>query len=81
MDYGWWSLVPPVVAIVLAIATRRVVVSLLFGSIVGVCILHDWQANGNPLWLWPVYVNSISGQACAIPATSAFLFSRRSWGP
>ncbi len=49
MDYGWWSLVPPVVAIGLAIATRRVIASLLLGSVIGVLILKDWSANWNPL--------------------------------
>ncbi len=62
MDYGWWSLVPPVVAISLAIVSRRVVPSLLFGAAVGVLILKDWSADWNPLtavedlceaYLWP----------------------------
>lgn len=44
VDYEWWSLVPPVVAIVLAIVTRRVVVSLLIGLVVGAFI---WK--GEPL--------------------------------
>jgi Na+/H+ antiporter NhaC len=43
--FGLWSLVPPVAAIVLAIATRRVVLSLLVGIASGVLIL----AHGNPL--------------------------------
>jgi Na+/H+ antiporter NhaC len=42
--YGWLSLLPPVVAIVLAIVTRRVVVSLLAGIFVGALILN----HGNP---------------------------------
>jgi Na+/H+ antiporter NhaC len=41
--YGWWSLLPPVVAIVLAIATRRVVISLAVGVLSGALIL----AGGN----------------------------------
>lgn len=43
--FGWWSLVPPVAAIVLAIATRRAIVSLLLGVAIGAFIL----AGGNPL--------------------------------
>jgi Na+/H+ antiporter NhaC len=43
--FGWWSLVPPVAAIVLAIATRRVVLSLAAGVLAGALIL----AGGNPL--------------------------------
>lgn len=49
MEYGWWSVVPPVVAISLAILTRRVVASLLLGAAVGTLILHDWSATINPL--------------------------------
>lgn len=49
MDYGWWSVVPPVAAIVLAIASRRVVPSLLIGVAIGSLILKDWSANWNPL--------------------------------
>ena len=44
--YGWLSLMPPVVAIALAIATRRVVLSLLAGIFVGAMILR----GGNPFW-------------------------------
>jgi Na+/H+ antiporter NhaC len=43
-SYGWWSLLPPVAAIVLAIATRRVVLSLAVGVLTGAMIL----AGGNP---------------------------------
>lgn len=49
MDYGWWSLVPPLLAISLAILTRRVVASLLCGAAIGALILKDWSANWNPL--------------------------------
>ncbi|MBU0639783.1 MAG: sodium:solute symporter [Planctomycetes bacterium] len=44
-DYGIWSLLPPVLAIVLAILTRQVLVSLLVGIWVGYTVVHD----GNPL--------------------------------
>ncbi len=43
--YGLWSLVPPLVAIVLAVATRRVVLSLLVGVASGALIL----AHGHPV--------------------------------
>lgn len=43
--FGWWSLVPPLVSIVLAIVTRRVIGSLLAGVVTGALIL----ARGNPL--------------------------------
>ncbi len=51
MNYGWWSVVPPVAAILLAIATRRVVPSLLVGIVIGTLILKDWSAGWNPLSL------------------------------
>jgi Na+/H+ antiporter NhaC len=44
--YGWLSILPPLVAIVLAIATRRVVVSLIAGIFVGALVTR----HGNP-WL------------------------------
>ena len=44
--FGIWSLLPPIVAIILAIATRQVFVSLLLGIFLGWVIIKD----GN-LWL------------------------------
>lgn len=41
--YGIWSLLPPVIAIVLAIKTRQVFISLLFGIWLGWIVLNDWQ--------------------------------------
>jgi Na+/H+ antiporter NhaC len=44
--YGWLSLVPPLVAILLAILTRRVILSLLIAVCVGALIL-GYYANPN----------------------------------
>lgn len=44
-DYGIWSLLPPVLAITLAIATRQVFLSLFAGIWVGYVVVNDW----NPL--------------------------------
>ncbi|MCA9733050.1 MAG: sodium:solute symporter [Deferribacteres bacterium] len=41
--YGWLSIMPPIVAIVLAIRTRQVFVSLLFGIWLGWVILSGWN--------------------------------------
>ncbi len=41
--YGWLSLMPPLLAIVLAIATRRVIVPLLIGVFAGALILAKWN--------------------------------------
>lgn len=43
--FGWLSLVPPLAAIILAIATRKTVTSLIVGILVGGIIL----ASGNPI--------------------------------
>ncbi len=42
---GWLSLLPPILAIGLALLTRQVIVALLLGVWVGSCILYNW----NPL--------------------------------
>ena len=52
--YGWLSLLPSLVAIVLAIATRRVVLSLLAGIFVGALLMnqgHPGTALGDTLEL------------------------------
>jgi len=41
VDYGWWSLAPPLIAITAAIATRRVLLSLLLGVLLGALILQQ----------------------------------------
>ncbi len=43
MDYGWLSIIPPLLAIVLAIATRQVYISLFLGILAGWVILSDWK--------------------------------------
>lgn len=47
--YGWWSLAPPLLAILLAIVTRQALLSLLFGIFAGALILaggSPWAAGG-----------------------------------
>lgn len=44
-DYDFWSVIPPVLAIILAILTRQVIFSLLVGLFAGWLIIN----NGNPL--------------------------------
>ncbi len=50
-SFGWWSLLPPVAAIVLAIATRRVVASLLAGVFAGSLLL---TANTPDITTWKI---------------------------
>lgn len=45
VDFGIWSLLPPLLAIVLAIVTRQVLISLLTGIWVGYTLVQHW----NPL--------------------------------
>ena len=40
-EYGFWSLLPPIIAIVLAIWTKQVYISLIFGIFLGWLILND----------------------------------------
>lgn len=42
-DYGIWSLIPPLLTVILAIATRQVIVSLLTGTILGFLVLQDFH--------------------------------------
>ena len=60
--YGFWSLAPPVVAIVLSIATRHVIASLMLGVLCGSMILHqgNWAAaivDAAETRLWSSLVN------------------------
>lgn len=42
-EIGFWSILPPLVAIILAIRTKQVFVSLLFGIFFGWLILSNWN--------------------------------------
>lgn len=42
-NYGFWSVLPPVIAIVLAIRTKQVFIALLFGIWLGWVILSGWN--------------------------------------
>jgi len=60
--YGWLSLLPPVVAIVLAIATRRAAAALLAGIFCGALLTANWQPgvaieDTLVVHLWPVLAN------------------------
>lgn len=49
MDYGWLSLIPPIVAIFLAFITRKVIPSLLAGIIIGALIATHWGVGAGLL--------------------------------
>lgn len=44
-NYGWWSLLPPLIAIILALITKEVISSLLLGIFAGALI----YSHGNPI--------------------------------
>ncbi|MAT72780.1 MAG: hypothetical protein CMJ58_25145 [Planctomycetaceae bacterium] len=61
--YGWLSLAPPIVAIALAIVTRRAVTSLLAGIFVGALITADYSVvtavhDFFEIHLWPTFADS-----------------------
>ncbi|MEM1327168.1 MAG: Na+/H+ antiporter NhaC family protein [Bacteroidota bacterium] len=43
LEFGWLSLAPPVVAIGLAILTKQVFISLLFGIFLGWLVIKNWN--------------------------------------
>lgn len=58
--YGWLSLAPPIAAILLAIITRRAVLSLLVGIFVGALITTGWHplqavCDTCEVHLWPTF--------------------------
>ena len=46
MQYGWWTIVPPLVAITLALITRKVILSLGIGVLAGAPILAEFSVLG-----------------------------------
>lgn len=54
MDYGFLSLIPPLLAIVFAIKTRQVYLSLLSGILLGWIILNDWN-------IWRGFLDTLEG--------------------
>lgn len=42
MEYGFWSVVPPLLTIILALVTKNVFISLILGILVGSLVLSNW---------------------------------------
>ena len=60
--YGWFSLLPPIIAIVLAVVTRRAVPSLMLGIFVGALVTAGWNPiiaihDFFEIHLWPTLVD------------------------
>ncbi len=58
---GWLSIVPPLVAIILALITKDVLISLFLGVFSGALILYDW----NPITAFARSIDSIVTPALA----------------
>ncbi|MDG2356956.1 MAG: sodium:solute symporter, partial [Polaribacter sp.] len=43
MEYGFFSIIPPIIAIIFALRTKQVYVSLLFGIWFSWLIIKDWS--------------------------------------
>ncbi|PQO39066.1 hypothetical protein C5Y96_04170 [Blastopirellula marina] len=70
--FGWLSLVPPLVAIALAILTRRTLLSLLVGILAGAIILQ----NGNPITgLWSACADYLWVKATDWDKVQVYLFT------
>lgn len=61
--FGWWSILPPVIAIVLALITKEVLSSLIIGIMAGALI----YSGGNPVHMvvntFTIMADKIGGNA------------------
>ncbi len=66
MDFGWLSILPPVIAIVLALLTKEVISSLLLGILSGVLIYAGGNIIGAVDALFSIMGEKIGGNALII---------------
>lgn len=59
-NFGWLSLIPPLVAIVLAIVTREVIVSLFIGVVSGVLIFTGGSVTGTFVEVFELIVGKMA---------------------
>ena len=71
MEYGFWSLLPPIAAIVLAIRTKQVYVSLGVGIWLGWLII----SGGNPLTGTLATIESLVDVFADAGSTRTIMFS------
>ena len=71
MQYGVLSILPPILAMVIAIYYRKVAVALLFGALSGQLIL----SGGNPFWAIDKTLNMILGVIGDADNLKIFLFT------
>ncbi len=56
-DYGWLSVLPPVLAIFLALKTKQVYIALIFGIGLGWLIINDWNVIDGTVSTIEAFVN------------------------
>ena len=71
-EVGLWSLVPPVVAIVLALITREIVLSLVAAILSGT-VVHVAFAGGPPLEVFKLFTDTIGSKMSANMSMVLFL--------
>ena len=71
-EVGLWSLVPPVVAIVLALITREIVLSLVAAILSGTAV-HVAFAGGSPLEVFKLFADTIGSKMSANMSMVLFL--------
>ena len=74
-DFGAYSLLPPLVAIVLAIATRRVIIPLAAGVLVGAILLATRHDGSSWFLTAAIFYNALKDSVCSTPHLQAFAFS------
>ncbi|WP_130806368.1 Na+/H+ antiporter NhaC family protein [Senegalia massiliensis] len=62
MDYGWLAIIPPLVAIVLAFITKRVLISLFIGIFTGGLIISGWNPFSGTVYTLDTVVGSITDE-------------------
>jgi len=60
MDYGWLAILPPLVAIVLAFTTKRVLISLFLGVFTGGLIISGFNPFGGVAYTLDTVIGSMT---------------------
>lgn len=74
MEFGWLSLIPPLVAIILAIITKEVFLSLGLGIFTGAFILTDYNLMGTFEKIFTTLFSKVGDPEWNIPILAFLLF-------
>ena len=75
MEFGIWSLLPPLIAIVLAVITKRVILPLGTGVLVGAILLAQADPDASTFHFVRLFVNAISDSIFEESHVQALVFS------